>query len=245
MSPLNEVPGRPGPRSGLVSNPSERVPVELSAALARIGVIRNWRRNQVLHWSGERLSAVLCVRQGRLRVRRIDSAGHEQILSWFDGGMLVAVAPVIVDQPFHFDIVADGPCKVLHASRTPFMQLLGRDASAASAIAVVLAERLSHLLESHVTQANDTLAERVWFRLNRLADQARRAPPGDAPFIAVTQQELADAVGGSRYRVGLELQRLAERGLIALARGRIRIVPVTSVGPNVEAGLNATPPRRA
>lgn len=227
---MSDVPAPIRRHSNLISMASEMVPDELLAALIRIGVTRSWTQDQVLHWSGDRLSSVFCALQGRLKIRRFDSDGNEQILSWFEKGTLVAVAPVIIDKPFQFDIVADGPCRVLHVSRLPFMQLLEHDASVASAIAVLLSERLSFIMESHVTQANNTLAERVWFRLSRMAAQVKDTPSGGSPFIAITQQELADAVGGSRYRVGLELQRLADRGLIALARGRIQLLRTATAG---------------
>ena len=50
--------------------------------------------------------------------------------------------------------------------------------------------------------------------------------------VVITQAELAHAVGGSRYRVGLELARLRAAGRIAVARGRITVL---DVGPEPPA----------
>lgn len=222
---MSEPAGAEGAAHRLVSAGSAQVSDALLQALIPIGVTRSWGANQVLHWSGEYPRAVLCVRAGRVRMCRFDSAGNEQILSWFDVGGLLATAPVIADRPFNFDIVADGPCKVLHVDRVRFMELLRRDAAVATAVAVILSERLLFVAESHVAHANEPLVERVWLRLNRMAQQASSCGTARDGGIAVTQQEVADAVGASRYRVGLELQRLADRGLITMARGRIRVLP--------------------
>ncbi|MBS0316590.1 MAG: Crp/Fnr family transcriptional regulator, partial [Proteobacteria bacterium] len=190
----------------------------------------SWGANHVLHWSGECPRSVLCVHEGRVRMRRFDSAGHEQILSWFEAGGLLACAPVIADKPFHFDIVTDEPCKVLHVDRTRFMERLRRDAAVAAAVATMLSERLVFVAESHVTRINEPLAERVWLRLTRMAQQADVHGASRDAGIPVTQQELADAVGASRYRVGLELQRLADRGLIVMTRRNIRVLPPVTAG---------------
>lgn len=195
-------------------------------AASDIGVLKTWSRSQVLHWSGDHPNSVLYVRKGRLRARRFDSEGHEQILSWFGPGSVVAIAPVLAGKPFQFDIVADSSCRVLHVERARFEQMLKSDAAIATAVARLVSERLNFVMESHALQSNVLLAERVWFRLVRLAQQARAAGAGaaeSATSIEVTQQQLADAVGASRYRVGQELQQLALRGLIKLFRGRIEV----------------------
>lgn len=209
---------------------------ELMNALLRIGVIRHWKINQVLHWSGECPSSVLCVRAGRARMRRFDSAGNEQILSWFSPGPLLAVAGVIANKPFHFDIVADGPCEMLHIGRDRFMELLRGNAAMAAEISITLSERLLFVSESHVRHANEALVERIWLRLTRIAQQSNGGALASGFGVPLTQQELADAVGASRYRVGLELKRLAERGLIAMTRGSIHVFPhktIDSDKPNV------------
>lgn len=215
MHDLLTQPAPTAPTSPVVGGVSPA----LLEALLGIGVPRHWAKNRVLHWSGQCPTSVLCVRAGRLRIRRFDSSGKEQILGWFDADVLVAAAPVIAGKPLWFDIVADAPSQVLHVPRPDFMALLYRDASVAAAVALLLSERLTFVMESHVAQAHESLAERVWFRLCRMAEQA-----GSDGAIPVTQQGLADVVGASRYRVGLELQSLAERGLIAMARGRLRIL---------------------
>ncbi len=87
----------------------------------------------------------------------------------------------------------------------------------------MLASRLNNVLEMYGTQSFESLTDKVWARLVQLA---RRSPQGSTSdvCIEVTQADLARSVGGSRYRVGLELNRLEARGVIALSRGQIKIM---------------------
>lgn len=177
-----------------------------------------------MHWSGHRLPHVLGVDRGRLKVRRFDTEGSEHILSWFGPGDLVGIAAVIADKPFHFDVVADGPCQVVQVSRSGFLDLLRQDPELAVNLITLLSERLLFVTESHPSQAKEPLSERIWHRLTRMAKQQAPSAPAGAWDIAMTQGELASAVGASRYRVGLALQKLVERRVIALSRGRIRLL---------------------
>jgi len=133
--------------------------------------------------------------------------------------MIGALAPVIANQPFNFNIVADCQSEVLHIQRERLLEHLGRDPTTALAITMMLSSRLNNVLEMFGTQAFESLADKVWGRLVQLAMQSRQANTPTV-CIEVTQADLARSVGGSRYRVGLELNRLEAMGVIALSRGR-------------------------
>lgn len=201
----------------------EVLPEDSLRALRHIGVLRQWRRGQVLHWEGDRAESILAVQKGLLRVCSHDSAGKENILAWIEPGMIGALAPVIANQPFNFNIVADRQCEVLHIRRDLLLEHLRHDSTTALAITLMLASRLNNVLEMYGTQSFESLADKVWARLVQLA---RRSPQGSTSMVCikVTQADLARSVGGSRYRVGLELNRLEARGVISLSRGQIQIM---------------------
>lgn len=209
-------------RSSPNINSLEVLPEQSLRALREVGVLRQWRRGQVLHWAGDHAESILAVQKGLLRVCSHDSAGNENILAWIEPGMIGALAPVIANQPFNFNIVADCQSKVLHIQRERLLEHLGRDPTTALAITMMLSSRLNNVLEMFGTQAFESLADKVWARLVQLALQSRQASTPTV-CVEVTQADLARSVGGSRYRVGLELNRLEATGVIALSRGRIKI----------------------
>ncbi|WP_011295846.1 Crp/Fnr family transcriptional regulator [Cupriavidus necator] len=199
------------------------LPEESLRALRQVGVLRQWRRGQVLHWAGHHAESVLAVQKGLLRICSHDSAGKENILAWIEPGMIGALAPVIANQPFNFNIVADRQSEILHIRRDRLLEHLLHDSTAALAITLMLASRLNNVLEMFGTQSFESLTDKVWARLVQLARRSPQRSTSDV-CIEVTQADLARSVGGSRYRVGLELNRLEARGVIALSRGQIKIM---------------------
>jgi len=228
--PAGSLSGRPSPNI----NGQEVLPEHSLRALREVGVLRKWRRGQVLHWAGDHAESILAVQKGLLRVCSHDSAGKENILAWLRPGMIGALAPVIANQPFNFNIVADGQSEVLHVQRERFLEHLGRDPATALAVTIMLSGRLNNVLEMFGTQAFESLADKVWARLVQLAIQSRQAS-NPTICIEVTQADLARSIGGSRYRVGLELNRLEAAGVIALSRGRI-LVPREHIERRLKRG---------
>lgn len=220
QGPTDRLPAGPS----LETNSLDVLPGRVQSALIGIGVTRTWREGQVLHWAGDRPEYAFVVQKGEVRICSDDPPGNESILSWIDSGMMGMLAPVLACKPFNFNVVAGGTCEVLHLQRDRLIELIQCDPPTALAIVLMLSERLNFVLETYGIKIHQSLADRVWSRLSRLA---RRTKTSDADVIAdleVTHMDLARAVGASRYRVGLELKRLEQIGVIELARGRIRIL---------------------
>ena len=201
-----------------------KTPDGLLARLIPVGTQRDWGTGQVVHWAGEHPRAILCVLEGRIKMRRFDSEGREQIQTWFTAGRVAALPYVISNVPLHFDIVAEGPCKVLHVDRPELLELLRKDSAVSMAIIDLLSERQIFLTESYAMHTKEALADRLWHRLTRMANQQTGGSVLSKTGIQITQKELADAVGASRYRVGIELQKMVDRGTIVMSRGRIQLI---------------------
>ncbi len=88
---------------------------------------------------------------------------------------------------------------------------------------------LVDLLAERVKELSNRLLETMYLpldrRLYRSLDQLGRsyAEPGRPPVVPLTQEQLADLVGGTRPTVNQILQRLADEGIIELGRGRLVI----------------------
>ncbi len=204
------------------------LPPATREALVAIGTPRVWRDGQMLLRIGEAGSGVFLVRSGRVRLRVLNPDGHELILGWFRAGTLGQLVSALAEVASPCDIVADGRCEVLHIARDKLTELLARDAAAALAIARLLSVRLGLVLDMLRLQSLESLADRVWATLLRLArwtpvGRSTGAPRQRVGELVITQADLARAVGASRYRVGLVLQRLADDGHVVLQRGRITV----------------------
>ncbi|MEZ5645970.1 MAG: Crp/Fnr family transcriptional regulator [Burkholderiaceae bacterium] len=197
---------------------------EVQVALGRIAVHRRWKKSQVLLWGGDIPTNALVVMKGRLRLRTHGLDGTEHILGWLETGAVGALAPLLSQTGIAFDFVADQASEVLHLEYGRLMQLMASDGRVGLAIARVLAARLCVFVELHHVQTSP-LAERVWIMLKRLALAQSEPDPQGRLALRITQEELAHAVGASRYRVGIEMRQLHAAGRIVLQRGKIQLLP--------------------
>lgn len=202
----------------------DQLPESAQQALRRIGVLRSWRSGRTLLHAGEAASSAFVVERGRLRVRRFGRDGTEQILGWLGPGTLSACSSVIAGVSLPFDIAADGACEVMHLERAALLTLLEHDASASLAIARILSARLARSMQRHVEGFAVPLADKVWSTLWRLASWQPSAAGTRTAVIEITQSDLAQTAGASRFRVGQALQRLEQEGRIRLERGRITVI---------------------
>lgn len=226
-SSLDRLRPRGGRRTGfpVLSEDVGVVAAEAVQRLLQVGTPRIWKRDEVLCWAGKSPAAVYLVCSGRLRFRQFDSEGRERILGWAKPGMVACLAYAVADQPSGLDFVADVRSEVARIPRAELLELFRTEPDFALAIAMALSERMVEMVDLFMTQSYEHLADKVWSCLERLARQGSSGAGADGRELRVTQEVLANAVGASRYRVGLELQRLAARGLVELSRGCIRLVP--------------------
>lgn len=199
-------------------------PASFQQSLRGIGVTRRWRDGQTLLRAGEIADSALLIVRGRVRCSTYSAEGNEQIVGWFKQGEIGALASVLADVPFPYDFIAEGPCEVMHFERKQLRGLLERDALAAMAITRLLSIRLCQVMDMLMIQSFATLAEKVWTTLERMARSESTQDETGAIPISISHASLAHAVGGSRYRVGLELKKLAAAGRIQMGRGRISVL---------------------
>ncbi len=89
---------------------------------------------------------------------------------------------------------------------------------------------LVNLLARRVTELSDQVRDLMFVGLDRrlygcLLDLAARYDDGTpTPVIPLTQEHLADFVGGTRPSVNQVLQRLAGQGIVEVGRGRVTIL---------------------
>jgi CRP-like cAMP-binding protein len=193
-------------------------------ALETISVRRRWRAGQTLMWTGEQSTSAFVVETGRVCIRTMNDSGGEHIVGWVGPGRVCALAPTLSRRRLQWDIVADSDCVAVHWNRERLERLMASDAAVAVGIARLLSARVHMLIDAQLAMSLPSMADRVNARLTAmaLADPARR--PGGPATLRITQADLAKAVGGSRYRIGVALKRLEAAHIVALSRGRIELL---------------------
>lgn len=172
---------------------------------------------------GDPADGMLGVVQGMLKASTLRADGREAILAVLEPGNWFGETSCVDHEPRYHDVIAMGPCTLLHVGQHELDELLHRHDGMAMAL---LRLESIHLRAAFTLIEDATLRStraRVARRLARLA--CGDVSPGSTPRKAVTatQENLAMMLGITRQTLALELKALAAAGAISIGYGRIEI----------------------
>lgn len=190
-------------------------PAEAAAALCAVAVHRCWSNGTVVLAKGHVVPCLLTILTGRLRIATSVDC-QEVFLRWQMPGEIVGLASAVSNMPLPVDIVAHDDCETLQIEREMLLKLMRSDAGVACAAARQLAVHAYDLIHHLTARTEQSLTARVLGVLRHLALlNGSRAGPSSWT-LAVSQEEIASAVGASRQRVNAELRTLERSGRIRL-----------------------------
>ena len=211
----------PGPR---------QIPDELAVPLRRVGMHRIWHDGSTLLSRGHVVPCVHLVLCGRLRITAAAAAEHEVFFRWQQPGELVGLTSAVSGRPFPVDAVTFDDCETLQVDRDLLLNLLRHDPVIALAAAEVLAHHAYDLIDLVTLRTEETLTARVLGVLRHLAQINGEAEGPGCYGLAISQADIAAAVGASRQRVNAELRTLEREGLVELGYRRLRVYGVPQAG---------------
>ncbi|NHA67558.1 Crp/Fnr family transcriptional regulator [Phycicoccus flavus] len=197
------------------------LPAEARDAVLAVARSRTFARGEVVFHEGDPANALHLVRSGHLIVRVTAPDGERATLNLLGPGDHVgelALIPSATPQQRSATVLALDRAETLALPAAAFHDLCARHPPVNGLLVGLLAERVRELSARLLETMHLGLDRRVYRCLLRLADvYAGGAGPVVLP---VTQEQLADLVGGTRPSVNQVLGRLQEQGVIRLARGR-------------------------
>lgn len=175
----------------------------------------SFRAGQHIMEMGEQSPGLFIVVQGRVRLSTMATDGREQVLDMVNPGELFDLVPLFDNQPNQTIARAMSPVEVLLLPRSELLHLL----RAYPDLALAALHEMALQLRDLTTLVEDLAFRSVRARLARhlLAEAAT----GSAEL---THQELAERAGTVREMVGRVLRRMAEEGMVELARGRVIVL---------------------
>lgn len=184
---------------------------------------RNYARGEVVVREGDPSDSLHLVEAGRLAVRVDTPAGDTAMLSvigpgdWFGELSLLGR-----DAPVRTATVVALERSTTRSLATPaFAELRREHPAVGELLLTLLSGRIEELSGRLVEAMYDGLDRRVHRRLVDLVRTYRPDGAGHPVMIPVTQEQLAELVGGTRPSVNQVLRRLAKEGVVELGRGRI------------------------
>jgi CRP/FNR family transcriptional regulator, cyclic AMP receptor protein len=170
---------------------------------------------------GDNMMAVL---SGTIRISVPAPDGKELLLAILQPGEVFGELAVLDGKERSADAVANSPCTLAILDRRDMLSFLEQHPAVWLKLITVLCERLRHTDQQLAEVALLQLPARLAKTMLRISNDESRstASPGQ-PTIQLSQQELANMVGGTRERVNKCLAAWRREGLVKMSGGTITI----------------------
>jgi CRP/FNR family cyclic AMP-dependent transcriptional regulator len=211
------------------------------AAMAETAPMRTVPPGEIVYDPARPVSVLFIVKTGRFRLFRTVADGHAVTTALPGPGSIFGEMDLLgLQMRGTWTEAMDGGDLCL-MSRADVRHMLLGDARIAIRIAEQLGARIAELEDRLADLVCKSVLERVAHRLCVLAGPV---PAGtDAEPIRLTHGQLAGLIGATRERTTTVLGELAERGLVSLHRGRIRIRDLAGLAAVADGATRA--PKRA
>jgi len=174
--------------------------------------------NAVIFRPGESCERLVLLAEGAVRVRIASEGGREiELYRVLPGETCVlSVACLLRGRTYEAQGVAESDLAGLAIGRATFRRLLAESSAFLDMVLEVQTRRIYDLIGRIDEVAFHNTEARLAARLLQ-----RRDAEG---LVAETHQALADEIGTAREVVSRRLKRLESAGVVALERGRVRII---------------------
>jgi CRP/FNR family transcriptional regulator, cyclic AMP receptor protein len=191
--------------------------------LLRAGRTNTYARRDVLVQEGDVADSFHIVLDGHAAVQVTTPAGEGAIVNVLGPDSHFGEVSLLGrnDPRRTASIVALDAVRTLSIPATVFRDLRDRNPRLEQLVTTILARRVDELSAQLVEAMYDSLERRVVRRLSALA--VTYASSAAQVTIPLTQDELAQLVGGARPSVNQVLRRLGDDGLLTVSRGRITV----------------------
>lgn len=198
-------------------------PTSRDAVLAST-LARDYARGETLVHERDPSHTLHLVESGRLAVRVSTAEGDTAILNVLGPGDYFGELSLLSSAHVRSaSVVALEPARTRTLTATAFRTLTAGNRGAEQLLLTLLARRVEELSGRLVEVMYDDMDHRVRHRLADLSHAYASTPTGPV-VIPLTQEHVAELVGGTRPSVNQSLQRLAVDGVLVLGRGRITVV---------------------
>lgn len=185
------------------------------------GLVRRMQAGLVLMHEGDPTDHVLVLLSGWVRAYKTTRHGQVVLLGLRGPGEVIGDIALLQGWPRTGTVETLQETEFAQYSHADFIACMHDRPALAVALARQLAVRLLDAEEARVFSATMDVAQRVAAFLVRLADT--HGSPSDHGVVVempLTQQDVADSIGGSRRAVARALQTFRDRGLVATSRRR-------------------------
>ncbi|MDN4593781.1 Crp/Fnr family transcriptional regulator [Polycladomyces subterraneus] len=202
--------------SGLTDDDLEKI--------ARITVLRNYRKNSTIFVEGQQLRTVYFIQSGIVKVTKVEKNGNEQVICLLQKGDMFPHVGFFGDSPYPGTAVTVTDSQLLAVSTDDFDRLLDSNPLIAKSVMKMMDKRLLYLQKRLQEVISGDVHRKVVVTLLRLVEEyGIRREDGVFVSIPLTHQDFANMLGMSRESVNRVLNQLKKDQLLDINRKGILI----------------------
>lgn len=209
------------------------LPDEDAKKLLRASKVNTYARRETLVREGEKSDSFHIVLDGRVAIRVTRHTGDTAIVNILGPDSHFGEVSLLSQEesPRTASVVAIEPVRTLSIPAAVFHDLRERNPRLERLVSSLLAHRVEELSAQLLEAMYDPLERRVVRRLAALTVTfgTDATTPVKPVTIPLTQDELAELVGGTRPSVNQVLRRFVDEGILELSRGRIIVSDVPAL----------------
>lgn len=196
----------------------KRLPAPSLAMVEQAGRIVQLPAGAVVFGPGQPPQNYLLLIRGTVRVHQLSENGREIVLYRVAAGESCAMttACLIGDDVYQAEGVAETPVEAVVLPREAFDEAISKSPEFRRFVFAALSSRMSNLFKLIEEVAFSRIDIRLAQRLIELA--------GDGDRVGMTHQQLASELGTAREVISRQLNEFQRRGLVATARGELKLV---------------------
>jgi CRP/FNR family transcriptional regulator, dissimilatory nitrate respiration regulator len=191
-------------------------------ALARICLLRTYRKGQLIFAEGDEGSGFYIIQSGRIRIFKLSpESGKEQIFHIFGPGESFGEVAVFTGQGFPAFAEAEASSVLLFFPRQEFVALIRQDPSLALNMLAVLSQRLQKFARLIEDLSLKEAPARLAAHLIYLGEKGKDT---DEISLEIPKGQLAALLGTIPETLSRIMARMGRQGLIRLQGNRISIL---------------------
>lgn len=175
---------------------------------------------------GDNMMALL---SGTIRISVPAPDGKELLLAILQSGEVFGELAVLDGKERSAEAVANSPCTLAILDRRDMLSVLEQYPAVWLKLVTVLCERLRHVDQQLAEVALLELPARLAKTMLRITNESKRGASTERSIIQLSQQELANMVGGTRERVNKILATWRREGIVKMSAGTITILNIPAL----------------
>jgi len=186
-----------------------------------------YRKGAVIFSEGDPGTTLYLIQDGEVKLTILSPDGKEVILALLGSGGFFGELALLDGGMRSATAVARSPSKLLVLERVDLLRFLGSHPNAVAPLLAALSRRLrrtTDLTHDAVFLDGPTRLTKVLLRLAQVGDRERLDPDGVVSAPRLTQEELAELVGGTRESINRWLRILAREGFVRRRRGVVEVL---------------------